>query len=170
MHSGVYFRTNFDTHPQISKTLEGQIIQGLDITPPLENKAHVILSLGLISIEKCSDFVCFVLFFTVTSIDLHLIVCVRCTKEGCVLLRTLSILHSSICGHMCTWKIQEWQTDNPAVYLIKDSTAFTSAYQRLFKFCIFLNSNFLEMPLPKWGTICSWYGCFTCREVGCCSE
>lgn len=131
MYCEVSFRAMFDTHPhKIRKTLDCQVSQCLDATPPLENKANIILSFEVMSTEKWSGFLFFFLSFTVASIDLHLTFCVRCTKEKCILLGTPSILHSTLCGHMCLWKIPEWQTDNLVVYSTKDSTHFPSPYQR----------------------------------------
>ena len=92
----------------------------------LENKAYIILNtfLSLSELRRGQGF----FSFTATSTDLHLTFCVRGTKERRISLRTPSILHSS--GHMCPWKIQEWQAYRLAVYLTKDSTESPSAYQR----------------------------------------
>lgn len=95
MYCEVSFRAMFDTHPhKIRKTLDCQVSQCLDATPPLENKANIILSFEVMSTEKWSGFLFFFLSFTVASIDLHLTFCVRCTKEKCILLGTPGILHS----------------------------------------------------------------------------
>lgn len=93
------------------------------------------------------------LVFTVTSIDLHLTFSVRCTKEKCILLRTPSILHTSLRGHTCPWPVQEWQTDNLAVYLTKASAHFPSAYQRWSQVYTCLSSSSLEAPLPRQGAL-----------------
>lgn len=100
------------------------MIQCLDATPPLENKAHIILSFELISIEKESGFLFFFFFFTMTSIDQHLTVFVKCTEERCLLLRTPGMLHPSLGGHMCPQNIQECkQITYLVVYLTKQPTS-----------------------------------------------
>lgn len=155
MHHEVSFSALLDPPPhKRNKTLDCQVSQCLDATPPLENRASIILSFELMSTEKWSGFLFFSLSSTVASVTLHLTFCVRCTKEKCILLGTPGTLHSSLCVlHLCLWKIHEWQTDNVAIYVTKDSTHSPSPYRRV------LHSSEFQLsgsPSTQTGCPCSY--------------